>query len=228
MAFTPTAVGTATTWTICNLTIQNGAAQTTWAGRYILPTPIPSFEEETTDLGTVFGDSTGTLITIPVANATGATLLSGSLPAGMTLTRVSPTELRLSGGLSAIAQNQIHAFTIQIQSQAPNTSSGAPFFAERTFTLRARPKPTGIWGQGAGSQRLMVPNQPFERQIQSVGTWSLATSGGGACATPGIALGADGLLAGVPTGAWTSTCDLRVQNGAALTTYGNRTLRSQP
>ena len=228
MAFTPTAVGTSSTWTICNLTLQNGAARTTWADRYILPTPTPSFEGETTDLGTVFGGSTGTLITIPVANATGATLLSGSLPAGMTLTYVSPTELRLSGALSAIAQNQIHVFTVQIRSQAPNISSGAPFFAERTFTLRARPQPTGVWGQGAGSQLLMVADQPFERQIQSVGAWSLATSGGGACATPGIALGADGLLAGVPTGTWTATCDLRVQNGAALTTYGNRTLRSQP
>jgi len=147
----------------------------------------------------------------------------------MTLTRVSSTELRLLGDLSAIAQNQIHIFTVQIRSQVSlgspfQTAIGSPSFAERTFILRARPQPTGIWAQGAGSQLLMVADQPFERQIQSVGTWSLATNGGGACATPGIALGANGLLAGIPTGTWTATCDLRVQNGAALTIYGNRTL----
>jgi len=234
MAFTPTAAPTSSsTWAACNLTLQNGAARTTWANRYIIPMPPPSFEGETTDLGTVFGASSSTLVSIPVANASNVELVSSTLPAGLSLSHVSNSELQLIGGTHNYAQNQIHVFTLRIQSLVPigapfHTWVGSPFFTERTFILRARPQPTGVWSQGAGSQLLMVPNQPFERQIQSVGTWSLATSGGGACATPGIALGADGLLAGVPTGAWTSTCDLRVQNGAALTTYGNRTLRSQP
>jgi hypothetical protein len=228
MSFTATTPGSGSTSTICNLTLQNGEARTTWGGRYILPTPVPSFASAETNLGTLYGGGTGSLISIPVVNAMGASIVAGALPAGLTLTRVSETELRITGAPANVAQEQLHTFTVRIQAQAPNTSIGSPILVERTFTLRVHPQPAGMWGPGAGSQLLLPAGQAVERVLDAQGTWTWSTSGGGACPTPGLTLGTDGRISGVPIGAWTATCDLRVQTGQATTIYGNRTLSSQP
>ena len=81
--------------------------------------------------------------------------VSYALPAGMNFVFWSLTEIRLCGALSPATQDQVHTFTIRLESRPTGSSSNIPpLVTERTFSSRSIPQPTGLWATGATAQRL--------------------------------------------------------------------------